>query len=47
MCCRKKDGTVTIETPNKQVKEYYKLLELTVPAHVKESTFKKDIGLKM
>jgi len=47
MCCRKKDGTVTIETPNKQVKEYYKLLGLTVPAHVKESTFKKDIGLKM
>ena len=22
MCCRKKDGTITIETPSKQVKEY-------------------------
>ncbi len=47
MCCRKKDGTITIETPNKQVKEYYKLFGLTVPAHVKEGECRKAIGLKM
>ena len=47
MCCRKKDGTVTVETPCKQVKEYYKLLGLKVPAHVKDDLCRKDIGLKM
>jgi len=47
MCCRRKDGIVTVETPNKQVKEYYKLLDITVPAHVKEGAFRKNIGLKM
>jgi hypothetical protein len=47
MCCRKKDGTITVETPSKQVKEYYGLLGLSVPAHVKEDTCKKEIGLKV
>ena len=47
MCCRKKDGTITIETPSKQVKDYYKLFGLTVPAHVKEGERRKAIGLKM
>ena len=47
MCSRKKDGTITIETPNKQVKEYYKLFKLTIPAHVIEDECRKAIGLKM
>ena len=47
MCSRKQDGTITIETPNKQVKEYYKLFKLTIPAHVKEDDYRKTIGLKM
>ena len=47
MCCRRKDGTVTVETPSKQVKEYYKLIGITVPAHVKEGAFREGIGLKM
>ena len=47
MCCRRKDGTITVETPNKQVKEYYKLLGFSVPAHVKEHMYRKEIGLKM
>ena len=47
MCCRKMDGTVTVETPSKQVKEYYKLIGLSVPAHVKENSCRKEIGLKM
>ena len=47
MCCRRKDGTITVETPNKQVKEYYKLLGFSVPAHVKEHMYREKIGLKM
>ena len=47
MCCRKKDGTITVETPNKQVKEYYKLFGFNVPAHVKEESCRKEIGLKV
>lgn len=47
MCCRKKDGTITVEKPCKQVKEYYKLLCLNVPAHVKEDLCRKDIGIRM
>ena len=42
MCCRSKD-VVTVETPSKQVKEYYKLVNLTVPAHVDLSKFCHDV----
>ena len=41
MCFRNDRGTVTVETPCKQVKEYYKLLGLKVPAHVNVEDFKK------
>ena len=34
MCFRNNKGIVTVETPSKQVKEYYKLLHTDVPAHV-------------
>lgn len=34
MCFRNNKGIVTVETPSKQVKEYYKLLHAEVPAHV-------------
>lgn len=34
MCFRNNRGVVTVETPGKQVNEYYKLLQLDVPAHV-------------
>ena len=47
MCCRRKDGTITVETPSKQVKEYYKIFGCSVPAHVKEESFRKELGLKM
>jgi len=42
MCYRKKDGTITVETPSKQVKAYYKLFDLNVPAHVKEDVCRKS-----
>ena len=34
MCFRNSKGIVTVETPSKQVKEYFKLLHTEVPAHV-------------
>ena len=47
MCSKKSTGIVTTETPNKQVKEYYNLLGLSIPAHVKLKSFTKLVGLKM
>ena len=43
MCFRNASGIVTVETPNKQVKEYYSLLGINVPAHVKLLTFTKEV----
>ena len=34
MCFRNSKGIVTVETPSKQVKDYFKLLHTEVPAHV-------------
>lgn len=47
MCSKKSTGIVTTETPNKQVKEYYNLLGLSIPAHVKLKSFTRSVGLKM
>lgn len=47
MCTKKSSGIVTIETPNKQVKAYYKLLGLSIPAHIKLIDFSHSLGLKM
>ena len=43
MCYRNSKGMVTIETPSKQVKDYYRLFSLDVPAHVDLKTYIKDI----
>ena len=43
MCYRNRHGVVTVETPSKQVKEYYKLLEIDVPAHVNLNKFTTSI----
>jgi hypothetical protein len=34
MCFRNRDGMVTVETPGKKVRQYYKLAGIEVPAHV-------------
>ena len=47
MCSKKSTGIVTTETPNKQVKEYYNLLDISIPSHIKLKTFSKTLGLKM
>lgn len=43
MCFRNSAGTVTVETPSKQVKQYYNLIHTDVPAHVEIASFKKGI----
>lgn len=43
MCFRNSKGMVTVETPAKQVKEYYKLLHSDVPAHVDLGKFSPAI----
>ena len=40
MCCRAKNGNVTVETASKQVNEYYELFDVTVPSHVKVEAFR-------
>ena len=43
MCCKNNKGIVTVETPSKQVKEYYRTLSLTVPAHMEMDKFSDSI----
>lgn len=45
MCFRNSNGMVTVETPCKQVKSYYKMFNMEVPAHVKVDDFKASIQL--
>jgi len=48
MCFRNNRGMVTVETPSKQVKEYYKLFHVEVPAHVDLGKYTHSVmGLKM
>ena len=42
MCTKKKDGTVIVEVPNKQVKEFYEKLKIKVPSSVDLETFKTE-----
>lgn len=43
MCFRNASGIVTVETPNKQVRQYYSMLGLKVPAHVKLPAFIDEV----
>lgn len=43
LMCRSHNGQVHVETPNKQVKQYYKFLDLSVPAHIKLDAYMKTI----
>lgn len=42
MCTKKRDGTVIVEVPNKQVKEFYQELKAKVPSSVDLKTFKTE-----
>jgi hypothetical protein len=39
MCSKNSRGIVSVETPNKQAKEYYKLFQIPIPAHVEISKY--------
>lgn len=43
MCFAAKNGTITVESPNKQTKEAYKDFGITIPAHLKIKDFRKSI----
>ncbi len=43
MCFRNKHGEILVETPNKKVKAYYKLLGEAIPASLKISDFRKKV----
>lgn len=43
MCTKKRDGTVIIETPNKQVKKLYEDLKVKVPSSLDIAQFAEDI----
>lgn len=43
MCFRNRDGMVTVETPGRKVKDYYKLLGIQIPAHLKTNDFIRDV----
>lgn len=48
MCFRNNNGMVTVETPSRQVKDYYKMIGIDVPAHVEVKQFRRDVlDLKM
>ncbi|MCH3917749.1 MAG: transposase [Spirochaetia bacterium] len=47
MCFRKQDGTVIVETPNRQVKECYRAFGIEVPSSLDSGKFKEALGLKM
>lgn len=43
LMCHNSQGQIHVETPNKQVKQYYKYLDIRVPAHIRMDSFMKDI----
>ena len=40
MCMKKADGTIMVEVPNKQVRQFYKDLDITVPTSFKLEQFR-------
>lgn len=47
MCFRNKHGEILIETPNKKVKSYYKLLGEIIPVSLKIKDFRRKIMLSL
>ncbi len=45
MCCMNKNGQILVDTPNRQVKECYAALGLSVPSAIKLDSLKKELGL--
>ncbi len=48
MCTKKKDGTVIVETPNKQVKNLYEDLKVRIPSSIDVKQFAEEtLGLTL
>ena len=43
MCSKNSRGMVSVETPNKQAKEYYKLFQIPIPTHVEMSRYIESV----
>ena len=43
MCLNRDDGTVIVDTANKQVKEIYEMLDVAIPTSFKLAEFKNDL----
>jgi len=43
MCHRDNNGRVSVETPNKKTKEYYKLIGIEIPSMVRVEQFKRKV----
>ncbi len=42
MCLKKRDGTILVEVPNKQVKKFYHELKVTIPSSISLEKWKTD-----
>lgn len=45
MCFKGKNEEITVETPSRQVKEFYKLLGISIPSHIRISEIKRELHL--
>ena len=45
MCTKKADGHIIVESPNKQVRQFYKDLDITIPSSIKLDEFRKTTVL--
>lgn len=43
MCTRKRNGDIRVDEPNKQVRELYEKMGITVPSNIKTASFLKDV----
>lgn len=43
MCLKKRNGDIEVETPNKNVREFYKILKVDVPTTFSLARFSKDV----
>jgi len=42
MCMKKSDGTILVETPNKQVRQFYQDMSITIPGHLMLDQFRRQ-----
>ena len=45
MCFKDKNDILTVETPNKKVKDYYKYMGIALPSTVDLNEYKKSMGI--